>query len=71
MTVNIEEIQPGWTVVDAHGDDVGTVIENSGDTVRVKKGGLLGGELTISRDQVNYIEMGRVELNRTRNELSG
>ena len=70
MTVPIEEIQPGWLVVDAHGDELGTVIENSGDTVRVKKGGLLGGELTIPRDAVKEFETGRVELNRTRTELS-
>jgi hypothetical protein len=70
MTVRIEEIQPGWLVVDAHGDEVGTVIENSGETVRVKKGGLLGGEVTISRDVVREFETGRVELNRTRDELS-
>jgi hypothetical protein len=57
-------------VVDAHGDEVGTVIENSGETVRVKKGGLLGGEVTISRDAVREFETGRVELNRTRDELS-
>lgn len=69
MTVNVEEIQPGWTVVDAHGDEVGTVIENAGMTIRVKKGGFLGGELTISRDEVSEVETGRVELNRAKNEL--
>lgn len=27
---NRESIQPGWRVVDANGEDVGTVIENDG-----------------------------------------
>jgi hypothetical protein len=58
-------------MVDAVGDEVGTVVENSGDTVRVKNADILGGELTIARDEVREFETCRVELNRTGNELTG
>ena len=68
--INLEEIQPGWSVVDAHGDDVGTVVDNSGSTLRVRTNGFLGGEITVSREDVSEFETGRVELKRTRQELA-
>jgi len=67
--INIEEIQPGWTVVDAHGEEVGKVIEVNAGTLRVKKGGLLGGEIQVPRDSITEVETGRVELNRSKGDL--
>jgi hypothetical protein len=37
--------------------------------LRVKKGGLLGGELSVPRDAVVEVETGRVELNRAKGDL--
>ena len=69
MTFDASEIQPGWKVVDAHGDDIGTVIDAEGPELIVKKGGLLGGQVHIPRDVIAEIETGRVEINRAKNEL--
>jgi hypothetical protein len=68
MTLEME-IQPGWTVVDVNGEDVGTVVDAEGPEIKVKKSGLLGGELHIPRDAVTEVETGRVEINRAKGEL--
>jgi hypothetical protein len=64
-----EAIQPGWLVVDANGDDIGTVIEAEGAEITVKKSGLLGGQVHIPRDAVAEVETGRVEIDRTKSDL--
>jgi hypothetical protein len=69
MDVDLEMIQPGWSVVDANGEELGTVIDADGPMLRVKKGGLLGGELSVPRDAVVEVETGRVELNRAKGDL--
>ena len=69
MTLDLYEIQPGWTVVDANGDEIGTVISAEGTEIVVKKSGLLGGELRVPRAAVAEVETGRVELSRAKNEL--
>lgn len=69
MTFDTEMIQPGWQVVDANGDDIGTVVEAEGSEITVKKSGLLGGQVHIPRDAVAEIETGRVEINRAKSDL--
>lgn len=62
------EIQPGWTVVDANGEVVGTVTE-AGSDITVKKSGLLGGEVHVPRESVTEVETGRVEIDRAKRDL--
>ncbi len=69
MTFDTEMIQPGWNVVDANGDDIGTVVEAEGSEITVKKSGILGGQVHIPRDAVAEIETGRVEINRAKSDL--
>ena len=70
MSLQLEEIQPGWTVVDASGEALGTIVGVEHDVIRIKKGGLMGGELFAPRDSVAEIETGRVELRVNRSELT-
>lgn len=69
MDVDVEMIQPGWTVVDSNGEEVGKVVEAEGGALKVKKGGFLGGEVQIPRDAITEVETGRVELNRAKGDL--
>lgn len=69
MELDTDLIQPGWRVVDANGDDIGTVVEAEGAEIMVKKSGLLGGQVRIPRDAVTEIETGRVEINRAKSDL--
>ena len=69
MSLQLEEIQPGWTVVGADGQEIGTVTDVEPDGIHVKKGGLLGGQTVVPRDSVVEIETGRIELNRTKSDL--
>jgi len=69
MTPDTEMIQPGWLVVDANGDDIGTVVEAEGTEITVKKSGFLGGQVNIARDAVSEIETGRVEINLAKSDL--
>jgi hypothetical protein len=69
MGMDIEEIQPGWRVIDANGEDVGTVTQAEGTDITVKKAGFLGGEVHISRDAVTEIETGRIEIDRAKGDL--
>ena len=62
-------IQPGWTVVDAKGEEIGKVASAEGADIVVKKSGLLGGEIHVPRDAVIEVETGRVELSRAKSEL--
>ena len=67
--IDIEMIQPGWTVVDANGEEIGTVVNATGPELIVKKSGLLGGEVHVPRDAITEVETGRVEINRTKGDL--
>jgi len=69
MGMDVEEIQPGWHVVDANGEDIGTVTQAEGLDITVKKSGFLGGEVHVPREAVTEIETGRVEINRAKNDL--
>jgi len=69
VNMDIETIQPGWRVVDANGDDIGTVVDAEGSDLTVKKSGFLGGQVTIPADAVAEIETGRVEINLAKGDL--
>jgi hypothetical protein len=65
-----EAIQSGWSVWTADGTELGTVIAVSPTELKVKKNGLLGGDVTIPRDAVDGVETGRVDLKLTKKEAS-
>jgi len=69
VNMDIESIQPGWQVVDANGEDIGTVIEAEGTEITVKKSGLLGGQVNVPTDAIAEVETGRVEINRAKGDL--
>lgn len=64
-----EGIQSGWTVWASDGKELGTVISVDPQTILVKESGLLGGKLEVPRDAVGEVEIGRVELSVTKQEL--
>jgi hypothetical protein len=69
VNIDIETIQPGWQVVDANGEDIGTVVEAEGSEITVKKSGILGGQINVPTDAVAEVETGRVEINRAKGDL--
>ena len=69
MTFMASDIQPGWTVCASDGEELGTVSGVEGTNLRIKKGGLLGGELQAPVSAVSEIETGRVEVSMTKQEL--
>ena len=70
MSMDVEEIQPGWHVVDSNGEDIGTVTQAEGTDITVKKSGFLGGEVHVPREAVTEIETGRVEINKAKGDLA-
>ena len=68
-SVDREMIQTGWSVWTADGQELGTIIATDPTSLRVKKRGLLGGEIQVPRDIVDDVETGRVELAVTRSEV--
>ena len=69
MDTSVNLAQPGWTVIDADGADVGTVIENDGTEIKVKTGGLMSKVLTVPLTNVGDVETGRVELTVAKKDL--
>jgi hypothetical protein len=65
-----EGIQPGWSVWASDGEELGTVVSVDQETIHVKKGGLLGGQMDVPRTAVDEIETSRVELSMTKKELA-
>ena len=65
----VEMIQPGWSVVDSNGEEVGTVVRLDENGIHVRKPGILGGELVVPKSACAYAEEGRVELSATRKDL--
>jgi hypothetical protein len=63
-----EMIQTGWTVWTADGHELGTIIATDPVSIRVKKKGLLGGDVVVPREKVDEVETGRVELAITKSE---
>lgn len=67
--MEVEDIQPGWRVVDANGEEIGTVTQAEGSEITVKKSGFLGGEVHVPLDAVAEVETGRVDINRAKGDL--
>ena len=70
MTLTANEIQPGWAVIDANGEDLGTVVEVDASQIRVKKSGLFSGaEVLVPTSSVREVEPGHVELSVAKADL--
>jgi hypothetical protein len=69
MNIQVDEVQPGWTVFCSDGEELGTVVGVDAATLRVKKGGFLGKDVTIPRSSVTDVETGRVEISMTKQEV--
>ena len=67
---NTDAIQSGWTVWTSDGAEFGKVIAVDPTALRVKKNGLLGGEVTVPRSAIEEVETGRIDLNMTKDEAS-
>jgi uncharacterized protein DUF2171 len=67
---NTDAIQSGWSVWTSDGTEFGKVITVEPSAVRVKKNGLLGGEVTVPRSAIEEVETGRIDLNLTKDEVS-
>lgn len=70
MNIQVEEIQPGWTVFANDGEELGKVVAADSSTIRFKTGGLLSREYTIPVSSVADVETGRVELSITKSEAT-
>lgn len=64
-----EMIQTGWSVWTSDGQELGTIIATDPTSMKIKKRGLLGGEVQVPRDKVDEVETGRVELVLTKDEV--
>ncbi len=62
-------IQSGWSVWSSDGKELGTVVGVDATAIHVKTGGLMGHELTVSKDDVDEVETGRVEVGLTKAEI--
>lgn len=70
MTFFADEIQPGWRVIDASGEELGTVISVDPETISIQRLGLMGGVWRAPVGAVREIETGRVELALRKDELT-
>ena len=70
MTLLPEEIQPGWRVFDANGEELGTVISVDRETISIQRKGLMGGVWHAPRASVREMETGRIELSLSKGELT-
>ena len=68
MNLQVEEVQPGWTVYGSDGQEIGTVVSADTSGIRVKKGGIRSREITVPASNVADVETGRVELSITKRE---
>lgn len=70
QNVDREMVQPGWEVWTRDGELLGKVIQVEGAMLKVKKGGLIGGEVIVPRDSIREVEEGRVEVELTKQEVT-
>jgi hypothetical protein len=70
QNVDREMVQPGWEVWTSDGELLGKVIQIDGQMLKVKKGGLTGGEVTVPRSSIREVEEGRVEVELTKQEAT-
>ena len=62
-------IQTGWSVWTSDGLELGTIIGTDATSMRIKKKGLLGGEVQVPRSRIDEVETGHVELAMTKSEV--
>ena len=70
MGLFAEEIQPGWRVIDANGEELGTVISVDRESISIQRQSLLGGVSHAPIKAVREVETGRVELALPKEELA-
>ena len=70
MALFADEFQPGWRVIDASGEELGTVISVDRVSISIQRRGLLGGVWHAPSGAVREIETGRVELSLNKDELT-
>ncbi|MFS8087196.1 MAG: DUF2171 domain-containing protein [Acidobacteriota bacterium] len=70
MTYSTDEIQPGWRVIDARGEELGTVISVDSETISIQRLSLMGGVWHAPTNAVREIETGRLELSLRKEELT-
>lgn len=64
-----DSVQPGNSVWASDGEELGTIIAADETEIRVRKKGLMGGDLTVPKSAVEEVETGRVELSMTKAEV--
>jgi hypothetical protein len=69
MGLSAEEIQPGWRVVDANGEELGTVISIDRESISIQRQSLLGSVWHAPVSAVREVETGRVELRLPKSQL--
>lgn len=65
-----QQIQPGWRVIDANGEELGTVISVDRESISIQRRGLMGGVWHAPCASVREIETGRVDLSLGKGELT-
>lgn len=63
-------VQPGWTVFDGHGEEIGKVIGSLGGPFTVRNNRMLGADYIVPRKSITAVETGHVETNLSRSEMS-
>jgi hypothetical protein len=70
QSMDREMVQPGWEVWSSDGERLGKVTQIDAQTLKVKKEGILGGEISIPKSSIKEVEEGRVEVTMTKQEAS-
>jgi len=70
QSIDTDMVQPGWEVWSSDGERLGKVIQIEGQTLKVKKEGILGGEISVPKSTIKEVEEGRVEVTMTKQEAS-
>jgi len=68
--IGTEMVQPGWEVWSSDGERLGKVVQIEGQTLTIKKEGILGGEIILPRASIKEVEEGRVEVSMTKQEAT-
>lgn len=63
-------IQPGWEIWTSDGAKLGRIVSVDEAVLKVKKDGLLGGEVFVPKDAVSEVEQGRVEVTLTKEQAT-
>ena len=69
MTSQIDEVNPGFTVYDSHGKEIGSVTQATSRFVLVRGGGILRHDTYIPPSAIENVEERSVYLNCTQGDL--